>query len=215
MKDNNKNYDINYLILKKIIKKFFRKMEVIWECEKPLKGPSIFVANHLGALGPVLIMTNFDIRIYPWIISDLVDSKRQIKYLCKNFIEKDLHIISPLSIGVAHFISQIINPIFKTIKVIPVYKNSKRIKETLNVSLEFLLNDAYLLIFPENPLLKAIDGIQPFMTGFIKLGDIYYQKTSKILPFYPLFVSDKASKIIISSPIFYKPEKDYIKQKKK
>ncbi len=209
------NNDITYLTIQKIIKFFFQKMEVIWECDKPKNGPAVFIANHLGALGPILIMTNFEIRVYPWIISDMIDPKKQIPYLCKDFLEKELHLNHTLSIGVAHIISQIINPLFRTINVIPVYKNSKKIKETLSITLDLLLKASYILIFPEDPALQPIDGIKSFMTGFVKLGELYYKETCNFLPFYPTFISKKSSKIIISQPIFYKPDINYMIQKNK
>ena len=39
----------------------------------PTAGPAVYVSNHALALGPIAVTASLPVRLYPWIISDMLD----------------------------------------------------------------------------------------------------------------------------------------------
>jgi len=67
-----------------------------WE-NLPERGPAVFIGNHLDALGPIAAVSSIPLRLYPWIIADMVDETKAAAYLNQDFTERQLH-IPPLSV---------------------------------------------------------------------------------------------------------------------
>jgi hypothetical protein len=65
-----------------------------------------------------------------------------------------------------------------------------------------------LLIFPEDPT-QAVDEqckMTPFLKGFARLGELYFEQTQKILKFYPIAVHPDLRKVKLGKPISYNPK---------
>jgi hypothetical protein len=64
-----------------------------------------------------------------------------------------------------------------------------------------------LLVFPEDPELPIDSRYQmtPFQKGFTRLGEMVYERTKQILPFYLLAVHAKSQTVRICNPIRYNP----------
>src|SRR3990172_2922475 len=39
----------------------------------PDEYPVVFISNHAAALGPIAVTSTLPVRVYPWVISDMVD----------------------------------------------------------------------------------------------------------------------------------------------
>jgi hypothetical protein len=75
--------------------------------ENLLEGPAVFVSNHLGAVGPIAVLACLPVRVYPWVISDMLDNDKSAAYLNQDFVERQLHLAPPFSLSVAKAISKI------------------------------------------------------------------------------------------------------------
>ena len=49
-------------------------------------GPAIYVANHLGSIGPIEVILSMPVRFLPWVIAEMADFRRAPDYLCDDFI---------------------------------------------------------------------------------------------------------------------------------
>ena len=45
----------------------------------------------------------------------------------------------------------------------------------------------------------------PFMKGFARLGELYFERTQKILKFYPIAVHPELRKVKLGKPISFNP----------
>jgi len=173
----------------------------------PEAGPAVFVSNHLEALGPIAIGGVMPLRLHAWIHADMLDPRLAPDYLRKDFVEPQLHIPPPVSRIVAKVISSIHVPLLRALGGIPVYHTSEGFLETFRQSVDLLAQGKYLLVFPEDPNgpLEPLHHMRPFMKGFTRLGELLYERTRQILPFYPLAVHAESFTIRIGRPIRYNP----------
>ncbi len=179
-------------------------------------GELVFICNHGKVYGPVVTNLYLPFFIRPWSISDLVDDPKEagayiykynigpIKWLpekVKNFIAYKLG--GPLAIW-----------LFTSMEAIPVYRNKLReLMKTFRLSVDAMIAEDNLLIFPENPDSETLEipgyvtkGVGEFYTGFTMLAPLLYNKTGKIVKFVPIYASKEARTISIGEAITYNPD---------
>ena len=180
----------------------------------PDEYPVIFVSNHAAALGPIAVTSSLPIRLYPWVISDMLDWGKAAEYLRLDFVEPQLHVSPPLSSKLSRLISLASVRLLRAIESIPVYRG-ERLRDTYHISMEYLADGRSLLIFPEDPKgpLNDLFLMRPFKKGFARLGEMYYEKTKRILRFYPLAVNAAARKLKAGKPVSYNPYNNVIKER--
>jgi hypothetical protein len=177
--------------------------------------PAVFVSNHLGVAGPILLTLFLPFACMPWAISEITKSALCPAYLEREFLQPTFGLKPPWSGRVAAVIAPICVAIMKEAHAIPVYKGSRRIIETIDHSVRMLENGQNLLIFPEIGGGKDPQELAPFQTGFLRLGRAYYLKTQQCLDFYPLYVQKRPRLIAIGPSITYNPLAQYQVEKKR
>jgi 1-acyl-sn-glycerol-3-phosphate acyltransferase len=173
----------------------------------PEHGPAVFVSNHLGALGPIAVGASLPVKLHFWIHADMLDPCLAPDYLRRDFVEGQLHLAQPLSGWLAVVISRIHVPLLTMLGGIPVYHTPEGHLTTFQLSIDLLAQGEDILIFPEDPELPLDARYQmaPFKKGFTRLGEMYFERTKKILSFYPLAVHAESLTVHVGKPIRYNP----------
>jgi hypothetical protein len=180
----------------------------------PDENPAIFISNHAATLGPIAVMSSLPVRVYPWVVSDMMEWDKAAEYLRRDFVEKQLHVPPPYDLTLAALTSKISVPLFHYWECIPVWKGSA-LPETYRLSIEALVQGKNLLIFPEDPKqeMNELFMMTPFYKGFTRLGEMYYERTKRILRFFPLAVHPAARKIKAGKPVSYNPYNDPVRER--
>jgi hypothetical protein len=189
--------------------------EVTGEENLPEQGPAILVANHLRALGPIAVVSSVPLRLYPWVVFEMMDTNLAPEYLRWDFVERKLHLPMPFSLWVAKFISKISVPLLNTMGCIPVHSNPNDLSVTFDQSINLLTQGRFVLIFPEDPT-QPLDPqyeMSPFKKGFVRLGEFYFQQTGRLLRFYPLAVHAVRRTVQVGRPVTYNPYAPHIKER--
>lgn len=183
--------------------------------ELPERGPAVFVSNHLGALGPIAVGASIPFRLHAWTHADMLDPRLAPDYLRRDFVEGQLHLPRPLSGWLARAISRIHVPLLNAVGCVPVHNTPEGLLETFRLSVDLLAQGECLLVFPENPNLTIEPRFQmtPFKKGFARLGELFYERTKKILPFYPLAVHAESFTVRVGRPVRYNPLGDPAKER--
>lgn len=163
--------------------------------------PAVFLCNHAGPYAPVAMELYFPVPFRPWVIYKIMTPKLCGTYLEADFTKKELRLRPPFSKWVAALIEPFCRRIMDSAEAIPVYKGSRDIRQTFDLSLDAMLHGDNLLIFPENPEKKYSESFDEFHTGFLHLSKLYYKAAGRPLAFYPTFVSKKKKTITIGRPI--------------
>lgn len=170
-----------------------------------VRDPAIFVSNHLASIGPVEMVLSLPIRLYPWVIAEMLDLRRAPLYLYDDFIHPAWHLQGRFGSFVSKLVSQAAVRLLNGIGSIPIDQSQGVFMESYHRSLDLLCQGKNLLIFPEDSKapLDPESHMRPFMRGFILLSPMYYRQTGRPLPFYPVAVSSQTNKIAIAKPIYY------------
>jgi hypothetical protein len=199
--------DAIYFLIARIIDCFFWRGKLVGAENLPARGPAVFVANNLGADGPIGVVCSIPLRFYPWIVSEMLDKKLAPDYLRIDFIEPVLGFRSPWSLTLAKALSLISVPLLVSLGCISVNRRDYGdTQEALQESLTLLKEGKFLLVFPEEPRL-AIDpetGMRPFLKGFTRLGELFYAETGVAIGFYPVAVK-KSRQVILGKPVSFNP----------
>jgi hypothetical protein len=166
----------------------------------------VLVANHAGALGPIALCVSLRLRLYPWVISDMLDLDRAAAYLRRDFATRELGLAGWPSLAVSKSLARIAVGLLRTIECVPVWSD-KRVLSTYRLSCDYLERGRMLLVFPEDPSRAphAETGMRPFRPGFARLGRLYYSRTRQRLIFLPAAVSRLSRTIRLGAPSIFDP----------
>lgn len=198
--------DATYRFLAGLLDAFLWGGELQGEENLPKQGPAVFVANHLGAMGPIAVLASLPVRVYPWVIDDMLDKDKAAAYLVKDFVEPQLHLPPPVSHWLAWCISKISVPLLRSVGCIAVCQGEQLLK-TYRQSVNLLLEGKNLLIFPEDPHQELDFQVRmtPFQKGFARLGEFYYQRSGQALTFVPLAVHLETYRVWVGNKVMFNP----------
>ena len=100
-----------YKVAGALIRTFSRRMKTEWEV--PFEdGPCVFVVNHIGAFGPVDMMTKFPLRdkCHPWINNGVMEAKEVPAYVRQDYWWKPGCFLEPLYNATLPYIAAAILP---------------------------------------------------------------------------------------------------------
>jgi len=171
-------------------------------------GPAIYVANHLGSVGPVEVILSVPVRLYPWAIAEMTDTRRASPYLYDDFIHPAWHLSGRFGMAVSAVISRLAVGLINGLGSVPVDRRRGRYMTPFRRSLSLLDEGKNLLIFPEDPdgPLDPNTLMRPFMGGFASLCFMYQRLTGKQLPIYPLAVSSQCKTVSVGRSFFLEPQ---------
>lgn len=169
------------------------------------EGPAIFIANHLGAIGPLAVILSVPIRFYPWVIAEMMDFKRAPRYLFDDFVRPALHLEGWFGMAVSTLLTKISVRLFRRVSAVSIDRFGGLSTDGFRASLNLLHEDKNLLIFPEDALLPLDPdtSMRPFMPGFATLCSLFQADRDTHLPVYPMAVHASSELVSIGKPEFF------------
>ncbi len=199
--------------VKLILKLFYHRHAVIGSQLVEPALPAVFICNHLNSYAPIILSLYFPFPFSPWVHSYIMDRSACPAFLEKDFAVKSLKLRPPLSRWTAAALTPLVIHLMHSLDAIPVYKNSMKIRDTFNRSIDVLCRGDNIIIFPEDPNQKFTEFLNEFQTGFVHLAWQYHKTTGQQLRFYPVYVSQKTRTITIGRTIEYMPESGFHKER--
>lgn len=197
-----------YHFIRRLVKVFIWHGRSFGRENLPACGPAVFMGNHCGPLGPIGCVSEVKLRLYPWVIYQMLDPLECPPYMQVDFVEKSLRLRPPLSAAVSRRLAKVVVPLLTGIGGIPVYKfqGPQKAHDTLQRSLAHLLAGECLLILPEVPEWEEDPQTRfhKFSKSSLWLVDLYYQKTGRPLTIVP-FVAHPTRRIRFLSPRILTP----------
>ncbi|HNS52627.1 MAG TPA: hypothetical protein PKO09_15785 [Anaerolineae bacterium] len=153
-------------------------------------GPAIFVANHMGAAGPLASVLSLPIRLYPWAIAEMTDYRRATRYLYEDFVRPTWHLNGAAGLAVSFLVSRLSVTLLRGIGSISVERHRGESFGAFRRSLELLSQGRNLLVFPEDAQQPADPAtrLYPWLCGFVGLCSMHERESGQRLPLYPVAV---------------------------
>ncbi len=186
---------------------FTPKMTTTWE-EPFSDKPCIFVCNHVGALGPIDMVTKFPLhdQVFAWCNEGIMNRKTCPAYVRQDYWWEPGCRLEPLYNATLPYIAAaILPPVLKSAPTIPVYHDA-RVMTTMRQSMKALKGGKYVVIFPEQPSGFGLhhDWIN---TGWLNIGTMFYRATGENLLLYPVHIDTKKHCFEVKKPIVYEGER--------
>lgn len=209
--------DATYFLLIEIIKRIVWRGNLSPSVQISENSPAVIIGNHLGPLGPIGTACSIQRRLYPWVINDMVDAKRAANYLREDFTEPTLKLKPPISILVSQLLVHITVPLLNSLGGVAIEREDpKKIFQALSSTVSLLKQGKVVMIFPEDPLLELNPqtDLRPFMKGFTRLGEVYFQETGKSLAFYPIAIH-LSRNVRLGEPVIYNPQRPTVRERQR
>lgn len=191
----------------------FPKHKTCWQEEPPPGEAAIYCANHAGAYGPVVMVTNFPRPFRPWVIDQVCFMKTFPAFSRMDF----WHPKNPFSKGMFWVLSYLLAPLAKVIfcgvEAIPAHFNDNA-HVTIQKSVQTLAEGKNVVIFPENRTPYS-EYNEDFSSGFVYVARRYYRKTGQCLRFYPVFACRFNHTIQVGKPTVFRPEADFAEERER
>lgn len=204
MKKNRKKW---FRVFKCFLRLINKRPEFVFLEGKPEQG-SIILSNHVGTTAPLKYELYFDHQFRFWGAHQMNDGmKSMYKYLSTTFYQEKKH-WKPFPAKVVAFLgTPITTVIYKGIRLISTYKDT-RLRKTLKESIDTLNNNESIIIFPEDSTLGYLDELVGFHPGFVLLLN-QYCKDGKDVPIYTSYYQKKQNRFVMGKKFMYS---DFVKQ---
>ena len=169
--------------------------------------PVIFLANHIGALGPMYMAITFPLcqNVAIWCNEGMMDEKLTVDYIRHDWWWKPESKLAPLYSATIPYVARAIVPkVLRSAPTIPVYRDA-RVMSTMRESLKALKAGKHIVIFPELP-----DGFgshaEHLQMGWLNLTAMYRRATGKDVRLVPVHIDQAAHVFRVGKGITVDPD---------
>lgn len=191
---------------------FLKVRNVIYD-EPVGEEPVIFLANHLGALGPLYMVGTFPLRdnVAIWCNEGMMDEKLIVEYVRHDWWWRPESRLAPLYSATIPYIAKAIVPkVLRSAPTIAVCRDA-RIMTTMRKSLQALRAGKHLVIFPELP-----DGhdshAEQLQMGWVNLITMYQRTAGKNIRLVPVCIDRQARVFRVGRGIWPDPDRPISEQ---
>lgn len=168
--------------------------------------PCVFLANHIGAMGPIYMAVNFPLadQAAIWCNEGVMDEKQMVEYVRHDWWWRPESKLAPLyNVTLPYIAAAIVPKVMRSAPTIPVCHDA-RIMSTMRASLKALRAGKHIIIFPEKP-----DGFdshaEHLQMGWLNLTTLYHRATGKPLKLVPVHIDQKAHVFRVGKGVYVDP----------
>ena len=169
--------------------------------------PVIFLANHLGAVGPMHMAITFPLHdnVAIWCNEGMMEESLTVEYVRHDWWWRPESRLAPLYSATIPYIAKAIVPkVLRSAPTIAVCRDA-RIMTTMRKSLAALKDGKHIVIFPELP-----DGhdshAEELQMGWLNLVTMYRRMTGKEIRIVPVHIDTEAKIFRVGKGITADPE---------
>lgn len=198
--------------LKPVVRPFLKVREAVY-AEPVGEEPVIFLANHLGAVGPMYMAATFPLKdnVAIWCNEGMMDEKLIVDYVRHDWWWKPESKLAPLYSATIPYVAKAIVPkVLRSAPTIAVCRDA-RILTTMRKSLKALREGKHIVIFPELP-----DGFdshaERLQMGWVNLITMYQRATGKNIKLVPVYIDPPGRTFHVGKGFYAAPDRPIAEQ---
>lgn len=199
--------------LQKIVRFFARKMDV--RGADRVTEPCVLITRHLNNYGPFAVYLYSPFEFHMWSYYVFFDPEICSRHLSEFTFSKRAGMPPWMAKLCARIVSHPIAWLYRTLKMIPVYRGLKSVMETMNRSTDMLEKGENVLIMTDVNYAAEGKDIGEIYTGFLHLGKLYFKRTGKRLNFVPLSLNRREGYFRLGEPIEFDPTVPFQQEKER
>ncbi|WP_233713501.1 lysophospholipid acyltransferase family protein [Lederbergia citri] len=201
-----------FRFVRAFIRIFYRRYSVF--APTTSKEPTVYIAHHQNLFGPFIILLSFPQHLHAWILDVFMNQKTCFKHYADYTFTKRFGWNRMLAKLIAWPISFCISKLLTSGRSIPVYRGSKKIIKTIELSVDVLQKGESIVIFPDIDYQDASSETKNMYDGFLYLEKYYYRKTGQHVCFVPLYASKRSRLIITGEKIIFSGKEDFLSERR-
>jgi 1-acyl-sn-glycerol-3-phosphate acyltransferase len=204
-------YGTFFRFIRSLIRKIYPKYSV--QIPNNSNGPVVYVSHHQNLFGPFVILLWFPKCLHTWIFNVFLNQatcyKQFVDYTFTERYRWNRTLAKICAYPISFFISKLLN----SGKGIPVYRGSRKILQTFNLSVAALSKNESIVIFPDTDYSDNSANVKDMYDGFLYLEKFYYKETGEHLCFIPLYASKNKHLLISDTQIYFRDNKDFYEER--
>lgn len=174
--------------------------------------PAVYVVHHQNLYGPIHAVALLPIEAHLWVFHPFYDRKACFdQYYGYTFTQR-FRWPRPLAWTAARLLALVVPGVMHSIGAIPVYRSSRQILETMDLSRQALLAGENIMLCPDTDYSSSADETGTIYQGFLRLERDYHRRTGRHLPFVPV-VSIKGERTVsVGAPILFEDGRSFKEQ---
>lgn len=206
-----------YGVFFKFMQKVARTILPRYQFERPpnQNEPIVFVAHHQNMIGPISILAWLKYYVRTWVLSEFTDQNAAYNHYVDFTFTTRYGWPRPIAKLLAWPASYLVQWLTNSGRMIPVYRRSRKIMETMQISHQALLNKEDILIFPDIDYSNDSNETSDIYEGFLHLEKKYYKETGKHLTFLPVLSDTEDHVVRFGKMIRFKGDEKFIIERKK
>ncbi len=206
-KSRRKTRGLYFRVVRKILQLFLkREMNVD---KKIFMTGNVLVGHHQNFYGPITCLLWLPDTVNIWVVSHLFNFKECFGMYYNLTFKKTIKLPKVVAFIMATLCALLIPPLLKSARAIPVYRESKDIMKTFNLSMELLNKGEQILIFPNIEYNDNSHIMGEIYTGFTHLEKLYYRSNNEHLGFVSIIIDKTTGIITNSDTVFFDDDKPY------
>ena len=194
------------------LRPFLRVRDMV--CAEPIgEEPVIFLANHLGAVGPMYMAGTFPLRdnVVIWCNEGMMDEELIVDYARHDWWWNPDGKLAPFYNATIPYIAKAIVPkVLRSAPTIAVCRDA-RVMTTMRKSIKALKEGRHIVIFPELP-----DGYnshaEQLQMGWLNLVAMYQKATGKLIRMIPVYIDELEKMFRVGKGITADPDRPVAEQ---
>jgi hypothetical protein len=189
-------------LLRRIVRLFLGKHEVINLNDTPLPAQCILLGTHNGMNGPFVYQSYLPRFCVPWGTHEMRGNYvERWNYLYHVFYRKKNNIAKVPAFFKATIIALFSKMMYRGVGLIGTYTDGRQIK-AIKLSIEHIEAGVPVMLFPENSNEGYFEVLNECHSGFVILANRYNRMHNTDIPVYPSYYNKKHRRIVIGKPLF-------------
>lgn len=177
--------------------------------------PAVYIGHHQNMYGPIHTMAWLPGKIRPWSFGKFHNRKAARQHFYQYTFRDRWH-WGALRAGFCAFIASLYVPsLLRGARGIPVYRQQRRLLETINESVDTLAAGNAVAVFPDVDYDQKSPEFDEMYAGFLNLEKFYYRRYKQHLPFIPIYCSKSTRQICIGDPVYFADNVPFHDEKKR
>lgn len=195
---------MSYTLFGRLARRAVRLHYSEWRFSGPedLPEPAVFLVHHQNLAGPVRAMALLPGEPRLWVLSPFCQRKSCFEQYYHYTFTRRFGLPGYAAWPLAQLLSRLMPAFLRQFQVIPVWRGSLKIRETLRQSGSALLRGESLLLCPDQDYASGTPEVGPLYDGFLHLDRPYFKASGQHLAFVPLFCSQARKELIAGTPMY-------------
>lgn len=176
--------------------------------------PVVYVSHHQNMIGPISILAWLKFYVRTWVLSVFTTQEACYEHYTNFMFTKRYGWPSFIAKIVAWPLSYLVPWLVRSGRAIPVYRRSRKIVETFQMSVDALLKGENILIFPEVDYSSDSNKTSEIYEGFLHLEKYYFKETNQHLTFVPIFSDNIKNEVYSGKEIRFTGNMKFIEERK-